>query len=390
VARGTEADPLAGDRGGPSRAIAHAARHPDLEQRRAFQPWALLPRRRSLASPGQTPSARDSNRRASPRRHDFVSSGPAGAWTSCATPGRVASRPVLISHDLRHRARWAACRLTARELMRPTSQRSSAVLAHGVHVRDPQAIAPLAFCSIPRRASGTAALSVSCARDEARDRADPEGRLLQPRDDAEAGFSEDLVSCGLCNHGTPKSAPELRGKGASSQNGWLSARRQRPRTTCASRPFGVAQQEPPADTRPAAPRRWEPCSPSIGAAVWVAGPDCFRTAGGSCNRLSAIAAWNARSRWREAFPDAQRTMNVQVAALLPGARTRGVAVPWLSSGSGGARTGARLPRGAGRGGLLAVGRTTRLQAVRRLPLRDEPAAARGPTPTRIWAGGSRR
>jgi hypothetical protein len=43
-----------------------------------------------------------------------------------------------------------------------------------------------------------------------------------------------------------------------------------------------------------------------------------------------------------------------------------------------------------RGGLLAVGRTTRLQAVRRLPLRDEPAAARGTTPTRIWAGGSRR
>jgi hypothetical protein len=100
---------------------------------------------------------------------------------------------------------------------------------------------------------------------------------------------------------------------------------------------------------PAAPRRWEPCSPSIGAAVWVAGPDCFRTAGGSCNRFSAIAAWNARSRWREAFPDAQRTMNVQVAALLPGARTRGVAFPWLSSGNGGpggARTGARLPRGA--------------------------------------------
>jgi hypothetical protein len=40
---------------------------------------------------------------------------------------------------------------------------------------------------------------------------DPEGRLLQPRDHAEASYAPDLVSFGGGNRGDPKRAPELRG-----------------------------------------------------------------------------------------------------------------------------------------------------------------------------------
>jgi hypothetical protein len=40
---------------------------------------------------------------------------------------------------------------------------------------------------------------------------DPEGGLLDPRDDAEAGYAEDLVSFDGSNRGHPNRAPELRG-----------------------------------------------------------------------------------------------------------------------------------------------------------------------------------
>jgi hypothetical protein len=75
----------------------------------------------------------------------------------------------------------------------------------------------------------------------------------------------------------------------------------------------------------------------------------------------------------------RRRTRFQVAALLPGAWTRGVAVPWLSWGNGGPVAPGPAPvcrEEQVRGCLLAVRRTTRLQGVRRLPLRDEAAAAR--------------
>ena len=49
------------------------------------------------------------------------------------------------------------------------------------------------------------------ALDETRQHADPEGRLLPPRDDAEAGYAKDLVSIGRGNGDPPNRAPELRG-----------------------------------------------------------------------------------------------------------------------------------------------------------------------------------
>ena len=46
-------------------------------------------------------------------------------------------------------------------------------------------------------------------RDETRERATPKGKLLQPRDHAEAGYAQDLVGGGNRRHS--KRAPELRG-----------------------------------------------------------------------------------------------------------------------------------------------------------------------------------
>ena len=54
----------------------------------------------------------------------------------------------------------------------------------------------------------------TAATDETRERADPEGRLLPPRDDAAAGYAKDLVSFGRGNRDPPNRAPELRGKRA--------------------------------------------------------------------------------------------------------------------------------------------------------------------------------
>jgi hypothetical protein len=69
---------------------------------------------------------------------------------------------------------------------------------------------------IPARgavAHGTV-LARHSALDETRQRADPEGRLLPPRDDAEAGYAKDLVSFGRGNGAPPNRAPELRGSGS--------------------------------------------------------------------------------------------------------------------------------------------------------------------------------
>src|SRR5271154_4153887 len=54
-------------------------------------------------------------------------------------------------------------------------------------------------------------LTRTAAWDETRERGDPEGRLLPPRDDAEAGNARDLVSFGRGNGGPPNRGPELRG-----------------------------------------------------------------------------------------------------------------------------------------------------------------------------------
>ena len=61
------------------------------------------------------------------------------------------------------------------------------------------------------------------ALDETRQRADPEGRLLPPRDDAEAGYAKDLVSFGRGNGDPPNRAPELRGKGDSPASPYIAA-----------------------------------------------------------------------------------------------------------------------------------------------------------------------
>ena len=54
----------------------------------------------------------------------------------------------------------------------------------------------------------------SSATDETRERAEPEGRLLPPRDDPEAGFAKNLVSSGRGNGVPSNRAPELPGKRA--------------------------------------------------------------------------------------------------------------------------------------------------------------------------------
>jgi hypothetical protein len=51
----------------------------------------------------------------------------------------------------------------------------------------------------------------SAASDETRERADPEGRLLPARDDAEVGCAKDLASFSHGNRDPPNRAPELRG-----------------------------------------------------------------------------------------------------------------------------------------------------------------------------------
>ena len=54
----------------------------------------------------------------------------------------------------------------------------------------------------------------SSATDETRERAEPEGRLLPPRDDPEAGYAKNLVSSGRGNGVPSNRAPELPGKRA--------------------------------------------------------------------------------------------------------------------------------------------------------------------------------
>jgi hypothetical protein len=64
--------------------------------------------------------------------------------------------------------------------------------------------------------------------DETRQRADPEGRLLPPRDDAEAGYAKDLVSFGRGNGDPPNRAPDRSGrisKRGSPSARWLRGKR---------------------------------------------------------------------------------------------------------------------------------------------------------------------
>lgn len=59
----------------------------------------------------------------------------------------------------------------------------------------------------------------TAASDETLDHTVPEGGLLQPRDDAEAGYAPDLVSFSRDNRGPPKRAPEMRGSRGSERLG---------------------------------------------------------------------------------------------------------------------------------------------------------------------------
>ena len=60
----------------------------------------------------------------------------------------------------------------------------------------------------------------SSPQDETRVRADAERRLLQPRDDAEAGCAKDLPSFGRGNGDPPNRRPELRGEHHAGQGYW--------------------------------------------------------------------------------------------------------------------------------------------------------------------------
>jgi hypothetical protein len=111
--------------------------------------------------------------------------------------------PGPVAHERRHeRYRWSSH-------SRVRSARTSGA-SSGIQCPTPSSR------SYRNRRPRTSAFAHLAGPDDTRERGDPEGRLLPPRDDAEASYARDLVSFGRGNGGPPNRGPELRGLGVRS------------------------------------------------------------------------------------------------------------------------------------------------------------------------------